>query len=83
MVLFSNRSYCKALPPADAAAIIGDLVPTPYSSLLDTPGNPQFVSDMQAMFNQIPDDTEAGPYEGGVAIIKALQATNGDTTPRN
>ncbi len=78
---FLEPFILKALPPADAAATIGDLVPTPYSSLLDTPGNKQFVADMQALLGVLPDDTESGPYEGGKVIIKALQATNGDTTP--
>ncbi len=69
------------LPPADADATIGDLVPTPYSPLLDTPFNKKFVADYQAKFNgTLPDDTETGPYQGAMIIIAALKATNGDIT---
>ncbi len=70
------------MPPADADATIGDLVPTPYSPLLDTPFNKKFVADYQAKFNgALPDDVETGPYQGAMEIIAALKATNGDTSP--
>ncbi len=43
--------------------------------------NKKFVADIQAKLNVYPDDTESGPYQVGMAIIEALKATNGDTTP--
>ncbi len=70
-----------ALPPADADAVVGDLVPTPYSPFLDTPFNKKWVADEQAKFGVLPDDTQSGPYEGAMLIMEALKATNGDTTP--
>jgi branched-chain amino acid transport system substrate-binding protein len=78
---FLANSVLKALPPADGDATVGDLVPTPYSPFLDTPFNKQFVADIQAKFGILPDDTQSGPYQGAMAIIQALKATNGDTTP--
>ncbi len=72
----------RVIPPEIANATVGYPVPTPYSPSLDTAFNKKWVSDFQAKFNGIiPDDTSSGPYQGAMAIIRALQATNGDTTP--
>jgi branched-chain amino acid transport system substrate-binding protein len=71
----------RALPPEVADATVGDLVPTPYSPLLDTPFNKKWVADFQAKFGTLPDDTSSGPYQGAMAIIRALEATGGDNTP--
>lgn len=71
----------KALPPATADAFVGTLLPTPYSPLLDTDVNKQFVPAIKALINEFPDDSSSGPYMGALAIIEALKATGGDTTP--
>ncbi len=71
-----------ALPTDVADSTVGDLVPSGYSPLLDTPVNKKFVAAWQAKYNEIPgDDSITAPYQGGLAIIEALKATNGDTTP--
>jgi branched-chain amino acid transport system substrate-binding protein len=70
-----------ALQPADAAATIGDLLPTTYTPLLDNPLNKQFVADYQAKYGTTPDDTIEGAYAGGLAVIQALKATGGDASP--
>ncbi len=69
------------MPPAAAAATVGNLVPTPYSPALDTEVNKKFVADIQSKLNIFPDDTESGPYQVAMAIIEALKATHGDTAP--
>jgi branched-chain amino acid transport system substrate-binding protein len=71
-----------ALPAEASAALIGAITPTPYSPLLDTEFNKQFVADFQAKFGSLPEDTDSGPYEGVMIILAALEATNGDTTPQ-
>ena len=70
-----------ALAPEVADAYIGALVPVPYSPLLDTPVNQQFVADFQAKFGGLPEDMDSGPYVGAQIIMHALEATDGDTTP--
>ncbi len=71
-----------ALPPGTADAYVGVPVPTSYSPLIDTPANKQWIEAYKAKFGKAPeDDTESGPYEGALAIIEALKATNGDTNP--
>jgi branched-chain amino acid transport system substrate-binding protein len=70
------------LPPAASQAVIGRLTPTPYSSLLDSPVNKEFVSNFKRKFNFSPEDTETGPYQGAMIALAALKATNGDTTPQ-
>ena len=70
-----------ALPPADAEAYIGTYVSTPYSPLFDDPFNKQWVSDFEAKFGMIPEDTSASAYMGAMIVINALQATGGDTSP--
>jgi branched-chain amino acid transport system substrate-binding protein len=69
------------MPPAAAAATVGNLVPTPYSPALNTDVNRKFIADIQARLNIFPDDTESGPYQVAMAIIEALKATDGDTAP--
>ena len=78
---FFSPFILKALPPAAADALIGALVPTPYSPLIDTAVNKKFVPAMQAHVGVIPDDTESNPYQAGLIMIEALKATGGDTTP--
>jgi branched-chain amino acid transport system substrate-binding protein len=70
-----------ALPPDVSAAYVGAITPTPYSPLLDTEVNKTFVADFQAKFGTLPEDTDSGPYVGAQIILRALTATNGDTTP--
>jgi branched-chain amino acid transport system substrate-binding protein len=70
-----------ALPAEVADSLIGALVPVPYSPLLDTPVNKKFVADFKAKFGILPEDMDSGPYVGAQIILKALEATNGDTTP--
>ena len=71
----------KALPPAAADALVGVSVPIVWSPLVDNPVSKQFVSAYTAAVGMPTDDSDSSPYQGGVAIIKALQATHGDTTP--
>jgi len=70
-----------ALAPDVAEAYIGSLTPTPYSPLVDTEVNKQFVADYQAEFGVLPEDMDSGPYVGAQIIMHALEATGGDTTP--
>jgi branched-chain amino acid transport system substrate-binding protein len=69
------------MSPAAAAATVGCLLPTPYSPALNTEANKKFVAEVQSKMNIYPDDTESGPYQVGMAVIEALKATSGDTTP--
>ena len=69
------------LPPEAAAPIYGKVVATPYSSLLDTPLNKQFVEDYKAKMGLLPDDSITQTYGGCLLILAALEATNGDPTP--
>jgi branched-chain amino acid transport system substrate-binding protein len=78
---FLSPFTLKALPPAAAEATIGKLVPTPYSPFLDNAVNKKFVPLIQSKMNLVPDDTESALYQTGMAIIEALKATGGDTTP--
>lgn len=78
---FLSPDVLAALPPDCADALIGDYVTTPYSPLLDTPANKQFLPVMQAEVGFIPDDSEAGPYQAAIVVMEALKATGGDTTP--
>jgi branched-chain amino acid transport system substrate-binding protein len=69
------------LPAATGDALVGDLVPSPYSPDLDTDVNRAFVEAVKAnMGVALPDDNESGPYGVALLIIEALKATNGDTT---
>jgi branched-chain amino acid transport system substrate-binding protein len=70
-----------ALPADVSESLVGALVPVPYSPLLDTEVNTQFVADFQAKFGVLPEDMDSGPYVGAQIIMHALEATNGDTTP--
>ncbi len=78
---FMSNATLSSLPPEDANALIGALLPTPYSPFLDTPFNKKWMADIQAKFGLLPDDIQSGPYEGAQLIMEALKATNGDTTP--
>ncbi len=68
-----------ALAPEVSESLIGAITPTPYSPLLDTPVNQQFVADYQAAFDLLPEDMDSGPYVGAQIIMHALEATSGDT----
>ncbi len=70
-----------ALPPADSAALMGAYLPSVYTPLLDNPLNKQFVSDYQAKFGSVPDDSIESSYVAGLAIIQALKANGGDSSP--
>lgn len=78
---FFSPYIMKALAPDVSEAYLGSLTPVPYSPLLDTEVNKKFVADWQAKFGYLPDDPNAGPYQGALTILAALTATNGDTTP--
>jgi branched-chain amino acid transport system substrate-binding protein len=69
------------LPPEVAEAIVGEFCPTPYTPLLDTDVNKQFVEAWEAKYSEVPEDTDTGPYQGVLVIMAALEATGGDTTP--
>src|SRR3972149_7377915 len=71
----------RALPPAVSESLVGTLVPTPWSPLVDTEVSKKFVAAYTEAIGVPTDDSDSGPYLGGMAIIKALQATNGDTNP--
>ena len=71
-----------ALPEDVADAMVGSVVPVPYTPLLDNPVNEQFVADFQAKFGILPEDMDSGPYVGAQIILQALEATNGDTDPQ-
>ena len=70
-----------ALPTDVADALVGDVVPVPYSPLLDNAANTKFVADFKAKFGILPEDMDSGPYVGAQIILHALEATDGDTTP--
>lgn len=78
---FFSPYILRMLPPEVAEAYVGSLTPVPYSSMLDTEVNRQFVADFQAKFGYLPDDPNTGSYQGAQIILAALEATNGDTTP--
>jgi len=78
---FYANFILNALPPAAAKACIGEITCTPYSPLLDHPENKKFVDLFKSKYGYLPDDTDTTPYDGGTIVIKALEATNGDTTP--
>ena len=69
------------LPEAAANATVGEYCPTPYTPLLDTAVNNAFVEDWYDATGEVPEDTDTGPYEGVLAVLAALEATGGDTTP--
>ncbi|MBA7676166.1 hypothetical protein ES703_84407 [subsurface metagenome] len=69
------------LPPEAAAAIVGELCPTPYTPLLEHDVNKKFVEAWKAKFNEVPEDTDTGPYQGVMVALAALEATGGDTNP--
>jgi branched-chain amino acid transport system substrate-binding protein len=69
------------LPPKAAAPIFGRVVPTPYSSLLDTPINKKFVEAYVKRWKVTPDDSITQTYGGALLALTALKATGGDTTP--
>ena len=70
----------RALPPAAADALVGISVPIVWSPLVE-PCQQEFVSAYTSAVGMPTDDSDSSPYQGGMAIIKALQATNGDTSP--
>lgn len=79
---FMTPFILKALPPEVAEDYIGTLTPSPYSPLLDSPANKQFVADFTAKFGVPPEDnTDSEMYQGAQIMLAALKATNGDTTP--
>lgn len=79
---FLDPAIVNVLPPAVADSTVGDMVPTPWSPLLDNSISQKFVSDFQAKYGTVPSNADfSGPYQGALTIIHALQATNGDTTP--
>ncbi len=57
---FLAPTILDVLPPADADATIGDITPSPYSPLLDTPFNKKWAADYQAKFGVLPEDTGLG-----------------------
>jgi branched-chain amino acid transport system substrate-binding protein len=70
-----------AMPPAAADACIGEITATPYAPSIDTDINKKFVAEYEAKFSQVPDDSAASPYDTALALLSALKATGGDTTP--
>ncbi len=78
---FMANFILDALPPAAADACIGEITTTPYTPLIDTPENKKFVDLFKQKYGSLPDDTDTTPYDGGTIAVKALEATNGDTTP--
>ena len=70
------------LPPAAREAVLGKLCPSPYSPLIDNAANKLFVAAHREKFEgKTPEDTQSGPYQGGLITLAALKATGGDTTP--
>lgn len=70
------------LPPEAAEAVIGEYCPTPYTPLLKPRINKIFVKAWKEKFGETPEDTDSGPYQGVLAVLAALEATGGDTTPK-
>ena len=52
-----------------------------YTWRLDSPENKKFLSAFEGKYRRKPDVIEEGAYEGASVIVKALESTEGDTTP--
>lgn len=78
---FMANFILHAIEPAAAEACLGEITVTPYSPFVDNPVNKEFVEFFQEKYGYLPDDTDTTPYDGGLIILKALEATGGDTTP--
>jgi branched-chain amino acid transport system substrate-binding protein len=51
-----------------------------YSLRLDTPANKKFIAAFEAQHGHKPTPHSAGAYESLLVVLKALEATGGDTT---
>ena len=69
------------LPPAVSEAMIGEHMMSLYTYLIDTPAAKKFDDAWVKKFGDHPDDVQATPYITTETMIRALRATNGDTTP--
>lgn len=78
---FESIYLLNAMPKDAADACIGDVMASPYSPLLDTDINKNFVAKFKQKFGETPQDEVTHPYDAGNILLHALQATGGDTTP--
>ena len=60
---------------------IGAVYSGPWSPLIDTPANKQFVEKFTAKFGMVPSCWDAMKYEVIQIILAGLEATGGDTDP--
>lgn len=71
-----------AMPPADAASVVGDLAPMMYAPDSQSDANQSFAKAFAAKIGFPPgDDGASGPYQAAMLLIQALNTTQGDTTP--
>jgi ABC-type branched-subunit amino acid transport system substrate-binding protein len=64
-----------------ADAMIGDHLLSLYTYLFDTPESKGFSQAWFKKFNYYPDDVHATPYVATQTVLKALEASKGDTSP--
>lgn len=65
--------------PAEGKAALGIVTGHFYSTLLDNPTNRRFLAAYQAKFKKEPDGFAVQGYDTAETIVRALQATGGDT----
>ena len=72
----------RALPPEDAAMVVGVPAPGMYSPDSTDPVNQEFVKAFTAKFGRPPADAGSScSYQGAIVFIEAVKALAGDTTP--
>lgn len=77
---FMVESITKNLKPNIADGLVGVLLPGTYSRLLDNEVNKKFVKGFKSKYDDPPEDV-ISDYVAASVVLKALEATKGDTTP--
>jgi len=78
---FFALSILNNLPPEALDAVVGECCPWPYTDHIDTEVNRQFVTAFHDRYGYNPDEGQAQAYTATQVALRALKATNGDTTP--
>jgi len=78
---FFSQYILNRLRPEVVSAMANEICTTVYTFVLDTPTNQKFVNAFKAKFKGELPEPESETYTGVQVMLKALQATGGDTTP--
>jgi branched-chain amino acid transport system substrate-binding protein len=78
---FYQPMIVRNLKPEVADAMIGEYANAFWTPLIELDESKQFINDFEEKFGFTPTDVSANPYSVAQIVVKALEATGGDTTP--